>query len=74
MNIQYLSTALQPRALVWCTSDEITDNGDGTYTINDAQIASTIGTGSEIMVMDKPGTMLYYSAEISLAYDWTSSS
>ena len=71
MNIQYLTTALQPRALVWCKSSELTDNNDGTYTVNDSALAATLGTGSEIIVIDIPGKFLFYDAATQLAHDWT---
>ena len=57
MNIQYFSKAEKPRATVWCMSSELTDNGDGTYSVNDAAIAATLGPGSEIIVMDIPSKL-----------------
>lgn len=74
MNIRYYSNCKQPRADVWCMSSDLTDNNDGTYTFKDSAIASTLGTGSKIVVMDMPTIVLYYSAETELAYDWTTAS
>lgn len=73
MNIKYLSDAQKPRAIAWCMSSELTDNNDGTYSINDASTAASLGEGSEIIVIDVPGKLLFWDAENSLAYDWTAS-
>ena len=73
MNIKYMSDAQKPRACAWCMSDELTDNGDGTYSIKDAEAAASFGEGSEIIVIDLPGKLLFWDAENSLAYDWTAS-
>ena len=71
MNIKYHSKCEQPRADVWCMSTELSDNGDGTYSFADATAAAKIGTGSQIVVIDKPGLVLFYDAASALAYDWT---
>ena len=71
MNIQYLTNCKQPRAIAWCMSDELTDNNNGTYSVIDTELAATLGTGSEIIVMDLPTIRLYYNADTNLAYDWT---
>ena len=71
MNIQYLSNCKQPRAIAWCMSDELTDNHNGTYTVIDTELVATLGTGSEIFVMDLPTIKLYFDATTQLAYDWT---
>lgn len=61
------------RAHAWAMSSELTDNGDGTYSIIDTEIADSFGTGSEIIVIDIPGKLLFWDAETQLAYDWTGS-
>ena len=67
MNVKYLYDAQEPRAKVWCTSDELTDNGDGTYVFKVTPPVG-VGTGSEI---DTPGLFLYYDATAEKAYAWT---
>ena len=73
MNVQYFYDCEEtPRCKVWLKSDEITDgDSTGTYTIDDEALAAKMATGSEIIVMDKPGTILYFDSETQLAYDWT---
>lgn len=67
----YTPTGYSTRACVWCTTSELTDNNDGTYSFVDTDLAATFETGSEIVVIDKPGTVLFYDAETELAHDWT---
>ena len=71
MNVQYIDNCKEPRAIVWCMSTDLTDNNDGTYSFVDTDFAATLGTGSEIIVMDLPTIKLYYNATTELAYDWT---
>lgn len=72
MNIKHFPMDFgQTRAHAWAMSDELTDNGDGTYSIIDAEIAHSFGTGSEIIVIDIPGKLLFWDADTQLAYDWT---
>lgn len=70
MNVKYLYDALEPRAKVWCTSAELNDGGDGTYTFKVTPPVG-VGTGSEIVVIDTPGLFLYYDATAEKAYAWT---
>lgn len=72
MNIEYLYGVdlLYPRARIWCKSSEITKEADGSYVFNHP-IPSGVGTGSEIIVIDVPGLMLFYDAESGKAYAWT---
>lgn len=57
---------------VFLTFDELTaGTAPNTYTIGDASATATLGTGAEIIVIDKPGMMLFWSADDQLAYDWT---
>ena len=45
---------------------------NNTYTFADDTIdTSAFGTGTEIIVIDKPGMFLFWSAEDQLAYDWS---
>jgi hypothetical protein len=43
----------------------------GTYTFKDASLNTRLGEGSEIVVMDKPGMVLFWSKAGHIAYDWT---
>lgn len=69
MNIKYHYDATQPRAQVWCSSNEITEQNDGSYTFN-TPVPPAVGTGSEITVIDVPGLFLYYDADAEKAYNW----
>lgn len=71
MNIKFYYDCEGPRADVWAMSSELTDNNDGTYSFKDDDIAEKIGTGSQIIVMDKPTIVLLYDADTKLAYDWS---
>ena len=75
MNMKFTSTEDSYRGQAWCMSSELTDNGDGTYTINDERAAAMLGggLGSEIIVIDSPGKLLFVGDD-GVAYDWTSSS
>lgn len=72
MNIEFFYGVdlLSPKATVWCKSSEITQQIDGSYTFNNP-VPSGVGTGSEIIVIDSPGMMLFYDADEGKAYDWT---
>ncbi len=74
MNYERLYDCAKPRHRVWCKSSELTAGtgaAAGTYTLNDAALAAELGEGSEIIVMDKAGMILYWDAAIAKAYDWT---
>lgn len=73
MNIKYEYDWQQPMALIRCHADDLIDNGDGTYSFVDPDVASNaqIGMGSEIIVIDIPGKLLFWDADTQLAYDWT---
>ena len=72
MNIERLYTAVRPRCRVWCLSSELTEGAaEGTYELIDETAASELGMGSEIIVIDQPGKLLFWDAEGGLAYDWT---
>ncbi len=63
-----------PRHQAWLTTSDITA-GDtpGTYTLNDSDAAAMLGYASEIIVMDMPGTILFWDSDNQIAYDWTAS-
>ena len=72
MNIERLYNCVRPRHRVWCMSSELTaGQTDGTYTLNNRATAAKLGEGSEIIVIDQPGKLLFWDAENQLAYDWT---
>ena len=72
MNIERLYSAARPRHRVWCLASELTaGQTDGTYTVNDAAVAAELGEGSEILVIDAPGRLLFWDSVGHLAYDWT---
>lgn len=73
MNIKQYTDSEQPRATAWCIESELTAGADNTYTINDPDDAAKLGTGSDIIVIDKPGLILFYDAENAVAYDWSNS-
>ncbi len=74
MNYERLYGCAKARHRVWCKMSELTAGSGasaGTYTLNDAALAAELGEGSEIIVMDKPGTVLFWDKEDQIAYDWT---
>ena len=74
MNIKYYPQDLGfSRVQIWCMLDELTDNGDGTYSFVDTETAAKFGVGSEVVVIDSPGKFLFVGDD-GLAYDWTASS
>ena len=74
MNIERLYDCSAPRHRVWCMSSELTAGATaGTYTLKDADLAACLGHGSELIVMDEPGRLLFWDAENRVAYDWTAS-
>ncbi|MBO7731577.1 MAG: hypothetical protein J6S67_03470 [Methanobrevibacter sp.] len=62
---------LNTRAQVWCKSDEIEANDDGTFDLLDSEVAETLGFGSEIYVIDVPGMILFWDNNEGVAYNWT---
>ena len=62
---------LNTRAQVWCKSDEIEANADGTFDLLDSEVAETLGFGSEIYVIDVPGMILFWDNTEEVAYNWT---
>ena len=58
------------RNTVWCKSDDLQAGADGSYTFQSGK-TPPIGDGSKIVVMDKAGAVLYWSAADEKAYLWS---
>lgn len=72
MNIERIHSTARPRHRVWCMSGELSDGQTaGTYTFTDAAVNAQLGEGSEIVVIDAPGKLLFWDSVGRLAYDWT---
>lgn len=72
MNTEQIYSCRRPRHRVWCLSSEMNEGTTaGTYTFKDASLNTRLGEGSEIVVMDKPGMVLFWSKAGHIAYDWT---
>ena len=60
----------QPRRRVWCKLDDISLESTGVYSwVNLPD--EDLGDGSEVIVIDSPGKLLFYHAEDGLLYDWS---
>ena len=71
MNIQTLYNSAKPRHRVWLLSSDLTAGDEaGTWTLSDETLAATLGDGSELLVMDVPGRLLFWDKENQVAYDW----
>lgn len=72
MNIERPSEVGQPRRRVWCTFADIQLVSDKVYSFVNLPTES-LGEGSEVIVMDKPGMLLFYhiSNGSGLLYDWS---
>ena len=74
MNIKYVPMDFgETRAICYAMLDELTDNNDGTYSFVDTDLGETLGVGSEVVVIDSPGKLLFVGDD-GFAYDWTASS
>lgn len=72
MNIERIQSAARPRHRVWCLASELTAGQTaGTYTFEDAAVEAELGEGSEIVVIDAPGRLLFWDSANRLAHDWT---
>ena len=72
MNIERIHSAARPRHRVWCRAAELTAGQTaGTYTFADAAVNAELGEGSEIVVIDAPGRLLFWDSAAGLARDWT---
>lgn len=73
MNYETLYSPAHLRHRVWVKISDLTAGAsDGTYTLNDTDIANMLGDGSEIIVIDQPGMLLFWSATDKLGYQWGS--
>lgn len=60
----------QARRRVWCVLADIALESEGIYSF--ATLPDTaLGDGSEVIVIDSPGKLLFYHAEDGLLYDWS---
>ena len=74
MNLERLYNCARPRHRAWCLSAELLAGATaGTYSLTDSAIAAELGHGSELIVMDEPGRLLFWDAGNRVAYDWTAS-
>lgn len=72
MNIQRLYDCVRPRHRVWCLAEELSAGStEGSYQLNDTSVAGELGFGSEIIVIDVPGRVLFWDDAAQLGYDWT---
>ena len=60
----------QSRRRVWCVLDDIALESEGIYTFVNLP-EDALGDGSEIIVMDSPGKLLFYHADDGKLYDWS---
>lgn len=60
----------QPRRRVWCMLDDIQLEQAGIYSFVNLP-DEALGDGSEVIVMDSPGKLLFYHADDGLLYDWS---
>lgn len=58
------------RRNVWCLSNEITNNGDGTYSFINLP-ENSLGFGSKVYVIDVPAQTFYYDNIGGKLYKWT---
>lgn len=58
------------RRNVWCLSNEITNNGDGTYSFINLP-ENSLGFGSKVYVIDVPAQTFYYDNIGGKLYQWT---
>lgn len=60
----------QPRRRIWCKSTDIQLESAGVYSWVNLP-SEAIGDGSEVIVMDSPSKLLFYSVNDDLLYDWS---
>ena len=74
MNRETIYAAARPRHRVWVKAEELTAGAEeGTWTLADTNAATELGFGSEIFVIDKPGTLLLWDNESKSAHLWAGS-
>lgn len=57
-----------------CKSEELTDNGDGTYSFVRENAGDSLGHLCSVIVADRPGKVLFWDADLGILYDWTGDS
>lgn len=60
----------QSRRRIWCKLADINLEQAGVYSWVNLP-SESIGDGSEVIVIDSPGKLLFYSASDDLLYDWS---
>ena len=60
----------QSRRRVWCLFSELHEESEGVYSFVNLP-NEALGDGSDVIVMDKPLMLLFYSATTHLLYDWS---
>ena len=58
------------RRNVWCLSNEIASNGDGSYRFIDLN-KDSLGFGSKVYVIDVPALVYYFDDNSGKLYPWT---
>ncbi len=67
MNMEPLYGAVRPRQRIWCAFEELSAGAqDGTYFLPGVQP----GLGSEVLVVDRPGMLLFAGGDGTL-YSWS---
>lgn len=59
----------QPRRIVYCSIDELTDNGNGTYSFKTLP-NEALGFGSTVIVVDADKKLMFDNNS-GVLYDWT---
>lgn len=72
MIIVPVANTLQPRHRVWCRYTELVQDAKSkiAYRFADQSISPKLGDGSEILVIDKPGMILFFSQQMQKAFAW----
>lgn len=60
----------QPRRRVWCMAEEISLVDSGIYEFVNLP-EEALGDGSEVIVMNSPCKLLFWSAKDEKLYDWS---
>lgn len=70
MVIENPSKLGRPRRRVFCVLSDISLEQQGVYSFVNLP-EEALGDGSEVIVIDSPGKLLFYHAEDGLLYDWS---
>lgn len=60
----------KPRKKVFCVLEEIKETGSNIYSFVNLP-NEALGDGSEVVVINSPGKLLFYCAADGLLYDWS---